>query len=179
MKHETGKDDQMQASKRAWKSLVIAYEASKTGCPSKRALNYPSARQQDKATLGFGMFDHFQTNAMFFCGFRWNIAGIALVHESHFDMTPGDAPGWLEPARLPGPDLVHWQVSPTGSADCQAYRRQHALCFLCGAWLRHSLRGLHFRESIAGFGCPKWPLKAGDCALWLLEATSADRPPER
>ncbi len=81
MKHQTSKGDQMQASKRGWKSLVITHQAAKTGGLSKRALHDPSARQEHKAPFDESSLDDFQAYAVFFSRLCRRVAGIALVNK--------------------------------------------------------------------------------------------------
>src|SRR5581483_8792292 len=80
------KTTRCKKAERARKSLVVTHQAPKTRGPSKRALHDPSTRQQHTTALGFGQFDDFQMDPVFFCGFCWNIAGGALVDKGDCDM---------------------------------------------------------------------------------------------
>jgi hypothetical protein len=44
-------------------AFVIPRQPAKTRCPTKTALNYPAAGQQDKAFLHIRQLDHLQTDA--------------------------------------------------------------------------------------------------------------------
>ena len=71
----------MQAGQRLREALVIACQAAKASHPSKAALDYPAARQQDEAMFGGWQLDDFKTNTMV-CGIsRGLIAGVALIDE--------------------------------------------------------------------------------------------------
>src|SRR5260221_7055329 len=85
MQHETSDHDQMQASKGGRKSFIITHQPSKTCGPGKRAFDYPSPRQQDKAALGLRKFDDFQLHAVLLGGFSRNVASISLINERQFD----------------------------------------------------------------------------------------------
>jgi len=105
MKHQTSKDDQMQARKRAWKSLIIAHEASKAGGPGKRALYHPSPRQEHKAPPGFRELDDFQANALFFGRFCWDVASVALIDKGHLNVAASyllSTPTWARSCSLAG-----------------------------------------------------------------------------
>jgi len=90
MKHQTSENDQMQAGKRTWKTLVIAHEASKTRGPGKRTLNDPAPRQEHKTSFRFGKLDDFQTAAVIVGCLCRSVTGRTLVHKGHFDMTASD-----------------------------------------------------------------------------------------
>ena len=60
MEHNHGKSQKMQALQGFRQTFVVTDEATKATHPAKTTLDDPTARQQDKASLGIGQFDHFQ-----------------------------------------------------------------------------------------------------------------------
>src|SRR3954462_8044834 len=86
LKHQDSKSQDMKTSQRFGPTFIIAGQPTKTCHPSKTALDHPSARQQDKTSLGFGQFDHFQANTLFLRSLRWSIAGVALIDKRDLDM---------------------------------------------------------------------------------------------
>src|SRR5258708_40274532 len=88
-KHKISEHDQMKASQRRGKPLIIAHQAPEARCPSERALHHPTPGQQDEAVLGLGQFDDFQLDPMFFGLLSRYVTGIALVNESAFDRLAG------------------------------------------------------------------------------------------
>jgi hypothetical protein len=89
MRQQHGKGNEMQANERFGQALVIARQASKASHPSKTALDDPAPRQQHKAALGSGQFDHLKPNAMFF-GIRGGlVARVALIHEGDLNRVAG------------------------------------------------------------------------------------------
>src|SRR5258708_5899212 len=49
--YQVGKSQEMQANQGFWQAFVISRQPAKTRCPTKTALDYPAAGQQDKAFL--------------------------------------------------------------------------------------------------------------------------------
>jgi hypothetical protein len=64
--HQDGNSQEMQANQGFRQAFVIPRQLAKTRCPTKTALDYPAAGQQDKAFLHIRQLDHLQTDAFFF-----------------------------------------------------------------------------------------------------------------
>ena len=84
MEHKTSKGDQMQASHRCRKPLIVTGQASKPCDPGKGAFDDPAARQQHKAMFGLGEFDDFQLDSMRFGLLSRGVTGRALINEDQF-----------------------------------------------------------------------------------------------
>lgn len=83
--HQHGKRHVMQSSQRLRQLLVSSGQTPEASSPAKAALNYPAARQQHKATLGFWQLHHVQLYAMFASFIGGSVAGIALINKGDFD----------------------------------------------------------------------------------------------
>ena len=78
--HQHGKRHVMQSSQRLRQLLVSSGQTPEASSPAKAALNYPAARQQHKATLGFWQLHHVQLYAMFACFIGGSVAEIGRAH---------------------------------------------------------------------------------------------------
>ena len=75
----------MQSGQRLRQLFVGSGQTPEASSPAKAALNYPAARQQHKAPLGFWQFHHVQLYAMFACFIGGSLTGIALINKGNFD----------------------------------------------------------------------------------------------
>src|SRR5215207_5818117 len=79
----------MEAGKGWGKPLIITGEAAEARGPGEGALDYPTSRQEHKASLGFGEFYYFQADSVLLAG-RGGIAPrVTLIHIREFDVLLG------------------------------------------------------------------------------------------
>jgi hypothetical protein len=64
MKHKASESKVVVSLKRFGQAFIVACKASKARCPPEAALHHPAARQQHKSSLGLGVFDHLQGDAV-------------------------------------------------------------------------------------------------------------------
>ncbi len=74
-----------------WKSFVVAGESSEACDPCEAGFDDPSAWQQDEASFGHGVLDHFKPDAVLLGGFRGVGPGVALVHIGKLDCVASHA----------------------------------------------------------------------------------------
>jgi len=96
MKQETGEGQEVQTRQGRGESLIIAGQATKTGCPGEITLHHPALGQENKAALGLGQLDDRQLDAVLGRRCRWLLPGVALVHIRQFHVLAGDG---LDPRR--------------------------------------------------------------------------------
>ena len=147
MKHEHSESQQMKTSQRFWPTLIVASQATKTGCPGKTALNNPSARQQNEATFGFWQFDHLQTYPLV-----WQ----PVLAHCPCNLDPRKPPqhgNWSllvqpPPIRLPRARSCSSAGVTNKVSSCPGYQLLHGLCCLCAAWLHRSPLDVRFRARL-------------------------------
>ena len=79
MRHQHGKGYEMQSDKRLCQSFVVAHQAAKARHPGEAALDYPTTRQQHKATLGRRQLDDFQADTVGLGSSSRLVAGVTLI----------------------------------------------------------------------------------------------------
>jgi hypothetical protein len=77
--HQDGESQEMQANQGFRRAFVVRRQPAKTCCPTKTALDYPAAGQQDKTFLHIRPLDHLQSDAFPFCGLCGLLPGVALI----------------------------------------------------------------------------------------------------
>src|SRR5947209_17693832 len=180
MKHQTGKHDQVQASQRSRKPLIIAHQASEACRPGEGAFDHPSSWQQDKASFRLWKFDDLQSDPVFFGSLSRSITCVASIDEGNFDRLSGgllNRLGKLTPlSTVLHIGRSHQQTQEVG----KPYRRLHALYCPCVSWLHHNPHGCHgSQRRLQGSTIKDGRAITTDCALWLLAATSADHQLEQ
>ena len=80
----------MHRPKRHVQPLIVARQTPKASGPSKGAFDHPTTRQQHKAFLRFGQFDHFQPDALLLGGLGGVLARVALIDKGDFDVLACD-----------------------------------------------------------------------------------------
>jgi hypothetical protein len=80
----------MKPLERCVEPLVVAHESAEASSPGEPSLHHPTARQQNEAAFGHGVFDHFEPDAVALRGLRRVWSGVALIDVSHLDGASGD-----------------------------------------------------------------------------------------
>ena len=65
--------------------FVVSCESAETGGPGEAWFDDPAARQEHEASLGHGVFDDFEPDAMLLGRVCGVVAGIALIDVGEFD----------------------------------------------------------------------------------------------
>lgn len=69
----------MECAERSCQPLVVSCQPAEAGGPGKASFHDPSAWQQNKAALGFGVLDHFQANAVLGGSLFGGLSGVTLI----------------------------------------------------------------------------------------------------
>jgi hypothetical protein len=121
--HQAGKGDKMQAGQGGGQPLVIAGQPPKASHPGEGPLDDPAARQEHKAPLGLGQFDHLQLHAVRGGGRRRRRARVALVDIGHLDMLADDLLNGLDQLAHLGPVSGIGRRDPQGQQLAQGVDR--------------------------------------------------------
>ncbi|KON63245.1 hypothetical protein KOEU_32550 [Komagataeibacter europaeus] len=84
-KHEACESDDMKTCEHRSVALVILNKSSASCCPCERPFYDPSARQQDKAALGFGQPDDFKHDTVGAGCLGRPLACVSLIDIGQFD----------------------------------------------------------------------------------------------
>src|SRR4051812_25889025 len=80
MKHEASKGEVVESGKGLGETFVVASQTAEPRRPRERSFNHPATGKEDEATLGLGMLDDFELDAVSLRPLFSGLAGIALVH---------------------------------------------------------------------------------------------------